>query len=121
VDGFSEPDAAELEALDRRFGDWLRDGSVGVDAATLEYVAGRELPELRDVLETPGRSATGLAALLGRWPDWGVVDVPAELEGEYDRWIDLQKRSTADNVTVLLAPVSGREHGAPPVSAAACL
>jgi hypothetical protein len=120
VDGFSDADAAELEALDRRFGEWLRDGSVDLDVSTLEYLAGRELPELQ-VLETPGRSATGLAALLGPWPNWGVLDVPAELEDEFNRWIDLQKRSTADIVTVLLAPMPERDHTASPVSATACL
>jgi hypothetical protein len=121
VDGFSDADAAALEALDRQFGDWLRDGSVDLDVPTLEYLAGRELPELRQVLETPGRSATGLAALLGPWPNWGVLDVPAELEDEFDRWIDLQKRSTADIVTVLLAPMPEQDQAASPVSATACL
>ncbi len=121
VDGFSDADAAELEALDRQFGDWLRDGSVDLDVPTLEFLAGRELPELRQVLETPGRNATGLAALLGPWPNWGVLDVPAELEDEFDRWTDLQKRSTVDIVTVLLAPIPDRDHAASPVSAAACL
>jgi hypothetical protein len=122
VDAFTDADAAELAALERAFGGWLRDGTVDVDLAGVQYLAGRELAELREVLSTPGRSATGLAALLGTYPDWGVVDVPRHLRDDYDRWIELQTRSAVDDVTILLAPPSlvDRQPGAP-VLAVSCL
>jgi hypothetical protein len=122
VDEFSDTDQADLEALDRRFGEWLRDGTVGVELGGLEYLAGRELPELQAVLTTPGHPATGLASFLSPWRMWGVIRVPADLDDDFDRWDDLQLRSTIEDVTILLAPaVDPLDDTGLPVKAAACV
>jgi Ca2+/Na+ antiporter len=122
VDAFTDEEADELAELDRSFGEWLRGESVTVDLPGLEYLAGRELPELRAVLSSPGHSAIGLAGLLQPWPDWGVVHIPHDLRDDFDRWVDLQTRSAVDDLTILLAPAApGSGDPRHPVAATACL
>jgi hypothetical protein len=104
VDAFSESDEAELLALDQQFGDWLRDGSMGVDIPALEFLAGREVPVLRDVVSSPGVPASGAARILARWSEWRAVDIPNELQPSFRRWVDLEVGSALDVVTVLVAP-----------------
>lgn len=105
VDAFGPDDEAELAELDRRFGDWLRDGTLELDLPALQFLAGGEVPGLDPVLSAPGLPATGLATTLSPWTAWELVDVPSELERDFDRWVDLQTRSRLEVVTILLAPV----------------
>jgi hypothetical protein len=122
VDGFTDSDAAELAELDRRFGDGLRDGSIDLDLAEFERRAGREVPELRAVLSTPGLSATGLASMIAVASELGVLEMPQELGDDVDDWVDLQIRSTAEDVTILLSPIPVADAlGDGPVRARSCL
>jgi hypothetical protein len=122
VDGFTDLDASELADLDRRFGDGLRDGSLELDLAEFERQAGREVPELRAVLSTPGLSATGLAATIAQASEYGLLDMSDDLGDDLDEWVDLQIRSTAEDVTILLSPIPVADTGGDgPVRAASCL
>jgi hypothetical protein len=112
VDAFRADGRAQLAALDRRFGDLLRDGRVELDRAGLELLAGGEVPGLAPVLSSPGTPATGLATVLAPWTGWGVVDVPADLQDDFDRWVDLETRSSLEVVTILLAPPRPDRSGA---------
>jgi hypothetical protein len=104
VDAFLDEDEADLEALDRQFGDWLRDGTVVVDLPSMEFLDGRENSVLRRVLSSPDLPATGLAETIRRWFTWGVVEVPDQQREELDRWAELQVRSRMEDVTILLTP-----------------
>jgi hypothetical protein len=123
VDAFTDNDAAELADLDRRFGDGLRDRSLDLDLAEFERRAGREPPpELRAVLSTPGLSATGLASTIAEASELGVLDMPDEFGDDVDEWVDLQIRSTAEDVTILLSPPpAAATLGDGPVHAMSCL
>jgi hypothetical protein len=122
VDEFSDADQAELADLDRRFADWLRDGTVDVDVDAVEYLTGQEQPGLRAVLSTPDLPATGLAVPLAPLRAWGLLGVLPDLDDDFDDWNDLQTRSAADEVTILLAPaVDPPDDTGRPVKAAACV
>jgi hypothetical protein len=121
VDAFTDADAAELAQLDRRFGDGLRDGTLDLDLPAFERRAGREVPELRAVLSTPGLTATGLASTIAQASEFGVLDLPDDFAADVDRWVDLQIRSTAEDVTILLSPLPTATTGDGPVHATACL
>jgi hypothetical protein len=100
----------------------MRDGTVGIDIERLEYFAGGDQPELRAVMSIPGRPATGLGSALAPWRAWDLIEIPAELDDDFDAWNDLQTRSAADDVTILLAPaVDPRDDTGRPVHAAACV
>jgi hypothetical protein len=119
VDEFSADDERELAGIERRFGDALRDGTVELDVEGFEFLTG-ELPrDLRDVLSTPGRAATGLASTIAFTRSWGVSEMSADLHHELDRWIDLQERAAVEDVTILLAPRD--DGGGRPVTAVGCL
>ena len=60
---------------------------------------------LRIVLGLFVLSAAGLAQTLAQANAAGVLDVPADLRPDLARWVDLQVRSTAEDVTVLLSPL----------------
>jgi hypothetical protein len=122
VDAFTEADAADLAALDRSFGNWLRDRTVDIDVASFEFLAGHQVPELRQVLSSPGMPATGLATTIAPSIAWGVVDIPADLNDDFDRWVDLQTRAAVEDVTILLGPVAAtRGTVNSPVLAVTCL
>ena len=122
VDAFTDADRAELIDLDRRFGDWLRDGSVEFDLGGLEYFAGGPLPGLDAVLTTPGQPATGLARTLAPWQAWGLIHMPRDLRAAFERWIDLHTRSVLEDVTILLAPIPrDDDESGWPVRAASCV
>jgi len=122
VDGFSDTDQADLAALDRRFGDWLRDGQVELDVELLEYMTGREQTGLRAVLSSPSLPATGLARSLAPLRAWGLIGIPEDLEDDFDRWDDLETRSEVEDVTILLAPVDDPlDQTNLPVQVAACV
>ncbi len=122
VDEFSAGDEAELVELDRRFGDRLRDGTVDVDVDAVEYLTAQEQPGLRAVLSTPNLPATGLAVPLAPLRAWGLLEVPPELDDDFDRWNDLHTRSDVEDVTILLAPaVDPLDDTGQPVRAAACV
>jgi hypothetical protein len=107
IDAFGDADRAELEAFDATFGDRLRDGSVTVDTDLLEFLSGRTWHALRRVLSSPGMPATGLAGSLAPWIASDALDVPQDVDDDFDRWVDLELRSRRDEVTILLAPPSG--------------
>ena len=102
---FSAADAAALADLDRQSADAVREGAINLEIAELERLAGRKLPEVRAVLSTPARSATGLAPTIAEGRSWGVLDIPHHLSADLDHWVDLQTRSTAEDVTILLSPL----------------
>jgi hypothetical protein len=122
VDAFTSSDEAELHLLDRRFGGWLRDRTVGIDLSLVEFLGGPEMWGLRPILSSPGTPARGMASVLSVGSAWGAIDVPPELSDELDRWVDLQVRSAADEVTILLSPaVTDDDRGTRRVLAVACL
>ena len=71
----------------------------------MERLAGGERPQVREVLATPTRTASGLAPTIAEARAWDVLDIPPELSDDLDHWIDLQTRSTAEVVTILLSPL----------------
>ena len=61
VAGITEDELADHHALQQRFGDLLRDGTIEVDEAALDDLATTATDELRTVLTTPGLPAAWLA------------------------------------------------------------
>ncbi len=72
------------------------------------------------MLATPGLSAIGLASTIAQATEVGALDVPDELRDDLDEWVDLQTRSTAEEVTILLSPIPDAG-GDGPVRATSCL
>ena len=61
-------------------------------------------------MNTPGMPAAGLARSMDAWRGWGFVGVPASERTAFDRWFELEKRSSSDYQTVVLenpAPADG--------------
>jgi hypothetical protein len=121
VDAFSDPDAAQLEMLDRSFGEWLREGTVILDSDAYEFLFDASPPGYAEVMSTPGRPATGLAPRFASAQLFGLVNVPGHLDDEFERWVDLQTRAGLDDVTILLAPPPAVEPPPGGVRALACL
>jgi hypothetical protein len=89
--------------LQQYFGDLLRHGAIDIDSEALERLADSgPRDELRAVLATPGSPATGLARHLDRWRRMGSVSIPASEETAFDRWFDLEQRSSADYQTIVV-------------------
>lgn len=108
VVGISERELGEYLDLQHRFGDAIRDGTVDVDVDAIRAVLDPPLDELMEVLATPGSPAGGLARSLDEWRRWGYVDIPSSERAVFDRWFDLEKRSSADYQTVVVEnPVPG--------------
>ena len=116
VDAFSDADAAELEELDRDFGEWLREGTVILDGDGYESLFEAPPPGYAEIMGTPGRPATGLAPSVATAQLFGLVEMPGHLDDDYERWVDLQTRAGVDDVTILLAPPSPVEDPGGPAS-----
>jgi hypothetical protein len=96
VAAMTDDELDEYAALQQRFGDLLRDGDIEVDGAALDGIKASTTDELNAVLATPGLDATGMARHLDEWRRSGLVTIPsAEREG-FDRWFELEQRSSAD-------------------------
>jgi hypothetical protein len=102
VAGITDDELAEYVALQERFGDLLREGTVDVDGAALEGIAGPATDELRVVLATPGFPAGGLARHLDSWRRSGFVSIPGSDRNAFDRWFELEQRSSADFQTIVV-------------------
>ena len=108
VAGITEDELADHQALQQRFGDLLRDGTIEVDEAALDDLATTATDELRTVLATPGLLAAGLARHLDSWRRAGYVDIPAAERDQFDRWFELEQRSSADYQTIVVEQPSAR-------------
>ena len=107
VVGISDDELDEYADLQAAFGDHLRAGEVTVDADAVRGTFGpatSQLDDLAGVLATPGRPAAGLARSLEVWQRWGYAHIPAALDASFQRWFDLERRSSSDYQTVVLAP-----------------
>ena len=102
VAGITDDELAEYVALQERFGDLLREGTVDVDGAALDGIAGPATDELRVVLATPGFPAGGLARHLDSWRRSGFVSIPGSDRNAFDRWFELEQRSSADFQTIVV-------------------
>ena len=102
VIGITDNELAEYAALQGYFGGLLRDGTVDVDEAALEANGEPAIDELAAVVATPGLPASGLARHLDSWRRSGFVAVPAPQRNAFDRWFELEQRSSADYQTIVL-------------------
>jgi hypothetical protein len=101
---------AEYRRLQERFGELLRNGAVTIDSEVLVPIALPEaITELRTVLATPDLPAEGLARHLDAWRRWGVVSIPESERRSFERWFELELRSSADFQTVVLEQPSTAE------------
>ena len=118
VVGVSDAELDEYAELQAVFGDHLRSGDLSVDVprvrATFGAAAATQLDDIATVRGTPGQPAAGLARSLDEWRRWGYVHVPSSLRATFDRWYDLERRSSADYQTVVLAPPDVRPNQADP-------
>jgi len=104
VVGIDDDELAEHVALQHRFGELLRSGVVTIDFDAITATLGEPVDEAAEVIAIPGRPAAGLARSLDHWRSWGFVDVPPTEREAFDRWFDLERRSSADYQTVVLEP-----------------
>lgn len=102
VIGITDNELAEYAALQGYFGGLLRDGTVDVDEAALEANGEPAIDELAAVVATPGLPASGLARHLDSWRRSRFVAVPAPQRTAFDRWFELEQRSSADYQTIVL-------------------
>jgi hypothetical protein len=102
VAGMSDAELAEYAALQEEFGDLLRDGAIDLDGAALDTLAAESTEELRTVLATPEHPARGLARHLDGWRRFGFVTIPDERRDAFDRWFELEQRSSADYQTIVI-------------------
>jgi hypothetical protein len=102
VVGITDDELAEYMTLQEYFGGLLRDGTVEVDAAALEATGEQATDELGVVLGTPGLPASGLARHLDRWRRSGLVAIPAPQRAAFNRWFELELRSSADYQTIVI-------------------
>ena len=110
----TDDELVELAALDERFGDLLRAGTVRVDVDDVVEPVSR----LEQVLSTPGQPATGLARSLDSWRLRGFVDMPAAERSNLDRWVDLEHRVVSDYQTIVLVPPGESDDREPTYSTA---
>ena len=109
VAGLTAAEVTEHETLQQRFGDLLRTGAIGLDEAALAALDTDTVEDLWRVLSTPGLAATGLARNLDNWRRFGLVSIePAERDA-FDRWFELEHRSSADYQTIVLEQPSASD------------
>ncbi|MET0909432.1 MAG: hypothetical protein ABWZ99_08175 [Ilumatobacteraceae bacterium] len=102
VVGITDTELAEYAALQRRFGELLRDDIIDVGGLADADVAPGPVDELAAVLTTPELPATGLARHLDGWQRSGIVSIPAAVGEDFARWLQLEQRSSADYQTIVL-------------------
>jgi hypothetical protein len=102
VAGISDAELVEYADLQERFGDLLRDGAIDVEGAALDVLGDESTEELRTVLATPDLPAAGLARHLDGWRRSGFVTIPDDRREAFDRWFELEQRSSADYQTVVI-------------------
>ena len=81
VAGITDDELAEYAGLQDRFGDLLRDGTIVVDETALDDAAATTIEELRAVMTTPDRPASGLARHLDGWRRSGLATIPGVAAG----------------------------------------
>ncbi len=105
--GITADELDEYAALQDRFGDLLRTGTVSVDVDALSTVPGDPFDDLQTVLATPDEPAAGVARDLEAWRLWGYVRVPSDQRQAFDRWVELERRvMVTDYQTLVLLPPS---------------
>ncbi len=102
VAGISDAELDEYADLQERFGDLLREGAIDVDGAALDALGEESTKELRTVLTTPDLPAAGLARHLDGWRRSGLVTIPQDQRDAFDRWFELEQRSSADYQTIVI-------------------
>lgn len=113
VVGITDDELHELAVLDEHFGALLRSGAVSVDLDAIRTKLGEPVEQLIAVTDAPGASASGLARSLDHWRSWGYVDLPASEREAFERWFDLERRSSADYQTIVLEPPAGEQDANP--------
>ena len=106
VVGISNEELAEYRQLQMHFGELLRSGEMDVNTDAVVSILHGSIDKLNEVINTPGMRAAGLARSLDGWRSWGYVDMPASERDAFDRWFDLEHRSSADFQTVVVEPPS---------------
>ena len=109
VDLLPPDEAAELDALDARFGDALRAGLLTIDPGLVAYIGRTMPPDLDRVIATAGRPATGLATPISALEVWGTVTIDESVRDDWRRWVELETR--ARNTARRLSP-----HPQPPAA-----
>jgi hypothetical protein len=109
VAGISDAELAEYAELQEQFGDLLRDGAIDVDGDALDTLAEESTEELRTVLATPDLPAAGLARHLDVWRRSGFVMIPDDQRDAFDRWFELEQRSSADYQTIVIEQPSAAD------------
>jgi hypothetical protein len=109
VAGISDAELAEYAGLQERFGDLLRDGAVDVDVAALGDLDEDSMAELLMVLTSPDLPAAGLARHLDGFRRSGFVTIREDQRDSFDRWFELEQRSSADYQTIVIEKPSASD------------
>lgn len=107
VVGFTDDEVDEYAALQDRFGDLLRGGTVTVDVDAVSTVSGDSVDDLQAVIATPDAPASELARHLEAWRLSGYVRVPSDEREALDRWVELERRVLTEYQTLVLLPPGG--------------
>ena len=102
VVAITDDELAEYVDLQAHFGELLRDGSVFVHLGGIRYVLDEDTTKIEAVMNTPGMRAGGLARSMDGWQRWGYVDVPPSERDAFERWLELEKRSSSDYQAVVI-------------------
>ena len=102
VVAITDDELAEYVELQAHFGDLIRDGTVFVHLGGIDYVLREDTTKIEAVMNTPGMRAGGLARSMDAWRGWDFVRIPASERAAFDRWLELEKRSSSDYQTVVL-------------------
>jgi hypothetical protein len=102
VVAITDDELAEYLELQAHFGDLIRDGTVSVHLGGIEYVLGEDTTKIEAVMNTPGMRAGGLARSMDAWRGWDFARVPPSEQDAFERWLELEKRSSSDYQTVVL-------------------
>jgi hypothetical protein len=111
VAGITDAELAEYADLQETFGNLLRDGAIDIDGAALDALEEESTEELRTVLASPDLPAAGLARHLDRWRRSGFVSIPSDQRDAFDRWFELEQRSSADYQTIVVEQPSAADEG----------
>ena len=109
VVGITDDELAEHATLQEYFGSLLHDGTIEVDRNALAAIGEAATDELAVVLATPGLPASGLARHLDSWRRSGFVTIPAPQRAAFERWFELEQRSSADYQTIVVEQPSASD------------